>query len=64
MVSLLRFKHGGARQTGVAVAAALQQMHASGAWPTWLGDPRKIGLRAVWDNPRLVVSHCNGWGSE
>ena len=39
MVSLLRFKHGGARQTGVAVAAALRQMHTSGAWPTWLGDP-------------------------
>ena len=39
MVSLLRFKHGGARQTDVAVAAALRQMHTSGAWPTWLGDP-------------------------
>jgi hypothetical protein len=39
MVSLLRFKHGGARQMGVAVAAALRQMHTSGAWPTWLGDP-------------------------
>ena len=39
MVSLLRFKHGGARQTGVAVAAALRRMHASSAWPTWLGDP-------------------------
>ena len=25
---------------------------------------KKIGLRAVLDNPRLVVSHCNGWGSE
>ena len=39
MVSLLRFRHGGTRQTGDAVAAALRQMHASGAWPKWLGDP-------------------------
>ena len=65
MVSLLRFKHGGARQTGVAVAAALRRMHTSGAWPMWLGDPLSDPSQAPgWGGVTATggVAHDSGGG--
>ena len=65
MVSLLRFKHGGKRQTGAAVAASLRQRHTSGVWPVWLGDPLGDPTQAPgWDGDAATGDRVHDDGQE